>query len=69
MSGTLAEIIEKVETLTDEEREILLKKLEADNASIEVDRAFGKFAFVPTSSDEFCERKRQEVELEERHRI
>jgi hypothetical protein len=67
MSGTLAEIIEKVETLTSEEREILLKKLEADNARDEVDRAYGKYAFVETSADAFCERKREEVELEERH--
>jgi hypothetical protein len=67
MSGTLAEIIEKVETLTNEEREVLLKTLRADRASI-VDRLYGKYAFVPTSSDAFCERKREEVELEERHR-
>jgi asparagine synthetase B (glutamine-hydrolysing) len=67
MSGTLAEIIEKVETLTNEEREVLLKTLQEDRASI-VDRLYGKYAFVPNSSDAFCARKREEVELEDRHR-
>lgn len=68
MSATLTEIIEKVDTLTADERAILLKKLEADAATAAVDQAYGKYAFLPTSSDAFCEGKREEVELEERWR-
>ena len=54
------QILEQVRNLPPEDRARVLSELQ----SLEADRVFGKYALVPTSSDAFCERKRDEVDLE-----
>jgi hypothetical protein len=54
------QILEQVRNLPPEDRARVLSELQ----SLEADRVFGKYAEVPTSSDAFCKRKRDEVDLE-----
>ena len=72
MSRTLERILEDVRSLTEEERERLLNELTNIPSPITTSKAtvsgdlFGKYAFVPTSSEEFCRRKVEEIDLEDR---
>jgi hypothetical protein len=60
MSLRVEQILEEVRSLPPEDRARVLSELQ----SFEADRVFGKYAPVPTSSASFCERKRDEVDLE-----
>lgn len=53
MSAALEKILAAVKSLKPEERDRLLRELQASNAS----QYFGKYASVATSSDQFCARK------------
>lgn len=72
MSPTLERILHDAQTLTAQEREQLLRELEAGRPRSAVARPaaaaaiFGKYAFVPAPGEEFCARKAHEIELEDR---
>lgn len=73
MSVILEEIIEKVPLLSEEEQQKLIEAVEAQRKiKAEAERrAFvrslkGKYAFVPTSSEDFARRKQEEIELEDK---
>jgi hypothetical protein len=72
VSQAFERILEEVRGLTDPERTRLLRELEnrilarAHTKPAAVGQLFGKYAFVPTSSDAFCSRKADELELEDR---
>ena len=69
MSSALQEILEKVPSLSKEEREQLLSALTQPPALARrrtSGSAYGKFAHVRTSSEEFIRRKHEEIALEER---
>ena len=63
MSTAVEKILEEVQHLTPKEREELLHALEKTASR---PNAYGKYAHVRTSSEEFCERKAEEIALEER---
>ncbi len=73
MAVVIDEIIEKIEMLSDVERERLivameeqkLIKAEAERNAL-IDSVMGKYEFVPTSSDDFARRKKGEIEVEDR---
>lgn len=73
MSIVLEEIIEKIALLSEKEEERLIVAVE-DQRRIraEVERrslihsVMGKYAYVPTSSEEFARRKQEEIRLEDR---
>lgn len=73
MSAVLEEIIEKITLLSEKEQERLIaaveeqrrNKAELDRRAL-IDSVMGKYAFVPTSSDDFARRKQEEIRLEDR---
>ena len=75
MSTEVQRIIEAVSALTEGQRKELVTALELNFAvaptpqRIELIRAIrGKYAHLPTSSDAFAARKREEIALEDRSR-
>jgi hypothetical protein len=62
MSPVVDQILKQARNLTPEERAALFEELQALNA----EQVFGKYASVPTSSEAFCNRKRHEIDLEDR---
>jgi hypothetical protein len=74
MSPVIEKILEEAKKLTDEEREQLMDALnELPPVPVDpvkrrelADRSFGMFAHVRTSSEDFCARKQEEIDLEER---
>jgi hypothetical protein len=65
MSTAIEKILEEVQQLTPVEREELLNAL---GKIAFRHSAYGKYAHVRTSDEEFCGRKADEVALEERRR-
>ncbi|HJQ33547.1 MAG TPA: hypothetical protein VJ866_15285 [Pyrinomonadaceae bacterium] len=68
MSTTLDRIIEEVRSLNPEEQRQLREMLEREARTAELRRIRGKYAHVPTSSDDFAREKQEEIELEDRRR-
>ncbi len=75
MSAILDKIIEKVRTLSPDERQQLLKVLESEIQSSEQARRLalsriirGKYRDLMSSSEEFAARKAEEIALEDRPR-
>ena len=73
MSAVLEEIIEKLELLSEAEHQKLAEVIEQQKQmKAEAERVTfirnlqGKYAFVPTSSEDFARRKQEEIELEDR---
>jgi hypothetical protein len=71
MSEVLEKVMEEVQRLTPEERRQLIRALQAAGPAAlprrleTVDRVYGKYAHVRTSSEEFCARKPHEIALED----
>jgi len=72
MSAVLEEIIEKLELLSEAEQQKLAevieqqKQMKAEAERQKFIRSLrGKYAFVPTSSEDFARRKQAEIELED----
>jgi len=70
-TAVLEEIIEKLEQLSEAEQQKLAEAIEQQKQmKAETERrAFirslrGKYAFVPTSSEDFARRKQEEIEIE-----
>jgi len=68
MSSTLDRIIEEVRALNPDEQQQLRELLEREARTAELRRIRGKYAHIPTSSDEFARQKQEEIELEDRRR-
>lgn len=75
-NATLEKILEDVRALTPDEQRQLREMLNKEAMSEEQARRAaliksirGKYAHVPTSSEEFAERKQVEIDLEDRHRF
>lgn len=69
MSSALQEILEKVPSLSKEEREQLLSALTQPPAVDKrkaIDEAYGKYAHVLSPVEEFLRRKRQDTARENR---
>ena len=76
MSVVLEEIIEKLELLSEAEQQKLAEVIDQQRQiKAEAERqAFirglrGKYAFIPTSSEDFARRKQEEIELEDRRSL
>ena len=73
MSRALERVLEEVRNLTAEERRQLAATLDAPAAAVGersqeiVDHVYGKYAHVPTSAQDFCARKADEISLEGRN--
>ncbi len=72
-AAVLEELIEKIKLLSEAEQQKLAEAIEQQQQmKAETERkAFirslrGKYAFVPTSSEDFARRKQEEIELEDR---
>jgi len=65
MSTAVEKILEEVQQLTPVEREELLNAIKKTAFR---PSAYGKYAYVRTSIEEFCARKVEEIALEERRR-
>jgi len=75
-SVTLEKILDDIKALTPEEQRQLRELLNREMATAEqpqkdalLRRIQGKYAHLPTSSEEFAARKQEEIALEDRHRF
>lgn len=75
MSSTIEQIVKQLGSLSPSElRELKawmenrLAPVEATSRHAAVDSVFGKYAHVPTSVEDFCVRKSEDLELEARSR-
>lgn len=69
MSVVLDRIIEEVRTLPPDELRLLreeLDRVEVEVRAIHVRSTKGKYAHLPTGSEDFASRKAEEIELEDR---
>jgi len=73
MSRALEKVLDGARNLSPEERRQLLEALQAPGpkhaaARLEmIDRVYGKYSHVRTSSEDFCARKTEEIALEDRN--
>jgi CHASE1-domain containing sensor protein len=65
-NSVLETIIEKVKSLTAEERQRLLESLEQEQHAERVRSVRGKYAHLGVSTEEVLRSKAEEIELEER---
>jgi hypothetical protein len=65
MSRAVQHILDQVRSLSPEDRASLVAELQAAYA----ERVFGKYAFVPTSAEALCERRHEEIKLEDQANI
>lgn len=65
--GTLEQLIEEARSLSPDEQRQLREALEREAKLARIREAQAEFAHMKTNSEDFIQRKAEEIELEDRH--